>query len=243
MNVMSLFGRPIKIIVTALVLLSSACKSNQTDDGPTVANTSRTRLEVLPTEDIDTPEEAFKALQAGNERYENGRFEHVHIKRVTGQPNEEPIPFVAILTCTDFKIPPEILFDLDKNNILLLQTAGNIADENVLTAIQSSLESKKLKLVLVLGHNNCGAIKKVLNNDKSPQLLKLSAQLAEAAPANGTDTLPLIDRTAMNNIRLTVTGIASKNAKIDTLSKEGNLQIKGAFYSANSGKVIYDSSF
>jgi len=168
MNVISFFCRPGNLIIAALALISFACNTKQPDN-PTLANTPKSKLEAVPNElDINTPGEAFKALQEGNKRYRNGQFEHIHIKRVTGQPNEDPIPFVAILTCTDLKIPAEILFDLDKSNILLLQTAGNVADANVLTALKSSLGSKKLKLVLVLGHNNCGAIQRVLNNDKSP---------------------------------------------------------------------------
>src|SRR6266496_1758795 len=78
-----------------------SCNNKQTDPGETYP--SQTKLETLPAElaNVKTSDKALKALQEGFGRYKNGQFKHIHIKRVTDQQDEEPDPFVAIISCSD----------------------------------------------------------------------------------------------------------------------------------------------
>ena len=228
-----------------VVLVSFVSCQNLKKDNTEKPKTSNKKLEAVPSEytEIESAEDALNALKAGHARYMNGQFEHIHIKRVTAEPEDEAHPFVAIITCTDLKIPTEILFDLDKQNILLMESAANTDNGKMASLLQSATDIQNIKLILVLGHSNCETITNIVRNkpDTSSEFIK--DQIIAAIPANRNDTLHLVENTVLNNIKLTMNRLASKNGIIDSLTKKGSLQIKGAYYNVATGKLIFDEDF
>ena len=239
---------PSKILIRLFILLFCStlifCSNKQTIN-PGTFPSSKTKLEVLPAEiaNVSTPADALTALQEGFSRYKNGQFKHIHIKRVIDQQDEEPDPFVAIISCSDFNIPPEILFDLDKNNILLLKTSANTDDAELISQMKQAVKSKKIKLILVLGHSQCRAIGNVIYNRPNTEASIIKLHVSEAIPANRSDTSHLVETTAKNNISFTIKRIATKYPSLDSLLKPTDIEVKGAFYDAKSASMVYNDSF
>lgn len=104
-------------------------------------------------------EEAFELLQHGNERYASGQCTHPH---QTGQRRLQVLagqqPIAAILSCSDSRVPVELIFDMGIGDLFIIRNAGNVVDDVVLASIEYAVEHLGVSLVLVLGHTQCGAV-------------------------------------------------------------------------------------
>ena len=204
-----------------------ACR-RKNGDPKTVSN--NTTLEVIKTQadQVNTPSDALRALIEGNKRYLNGQFVHVHIKRLTDESIDKENPFVAVLACNDLRIPPEILFDVDKDNILLIKTDANIENDSTLAILQDAVKNKKIKMVLVLGHEDCPALRSIVSstdkNDSGFRKIESSISLDEMTGK------PLFNKTSLMSALNTARRIAKSITKMDSSIPAGNLIVKAAVY-------------
>jgi carbonic anhydrase len=106
-----------------------------------------------------TPAEALRILQAGNRRYRQGKLSLRDYSPVGEKRASEQKPFAAIITCADSRISPELVFDVERGNIFVSRIAGNSIDSGTLGSTEYAVAVLGVKLVLILGHSDCGAIK------------------------------------------------------------------------------------
>jgi len=106
-----------------------------------------------------TPAEALRILQAGNKRYRQGKLSLRDYSPVGERRAAEQKPFAAIITCADSRISPELVFDIERGNIFVSRIAGNSIDSGTLGSTEYAVAVLGVKLVMVLGHSDCGAIK------------------------------------------------------------------------------------
>jgi carbonic anhydrase len=106
-----------------------------------------------------TPAEALRILQAGNKRYRQGRLQLRDYSPVGARRAAEQKPLAAIITCADSRISPELVFDIERGNIFVSRIAGNSIDVGTLGSTEYAVAVLGVKLVMVLGHSDCGAIK------------------------------------------------------------------------------------
>jgi len=109
-----------------------------------------------------TPAEALRVLQAGNRRYRQGKLTLRDYSPVGERRASEQKPFAAIITCADSRISPELVFDLERGNIFVSRIAGNSIDSATLGSTEYAIAVLGVKLVLVLGHSDCGAVKSAI---------------------------------------------------------------------------------
>jgi carbonic anhydrase len=109
-----------------------------------------------------TPAEALRILRAGNRRYRRGRLTLRDYSPVGEKRASEQKPFAAIITCADSRISPELIFDLERGNIFVSRIAGNSIDSGTLGSTEYAIAVLGVKLVLVLGHSDCGAVKSAI---------------------------------------------------------------------------------
>lgn len=109
-----------------------------------------------------TPQAALEVLQAGNERFLEGMLERRDHSPVAERFASEQEPFAAILTCADSRISPELIFDLAPGNLFITRIAGNCVDVGTLGSTEYAVAMLGAKLVMVLGHSDCGAVKAAL---------------------------------------------------------------------------------
>jgi carbonic anhydrase len=106
-----------------------------------------------------TPAEALRVLQAGNKRYRQGKLSLRDYSPVGERRAAEQKPFAAIITCADSRISPELVFDVERGNLFVSRIAGNSIDSGTLGSTEYAVGVLGVKLILVLGHSDCGAIK------------------------------------------------------------------------------------
>lgn len=109
-----------------------------------------------------TAAEALRVLQAGNRRYRQGKLTLRDYSPVGERRASEQKPFAAIITCADSRISPELVFDLERGNIFVSRIAGNSIDSGTLGSTEYAIAVLGVKLVLVLGHSDCGAVKSAI---------------------------------------------------------------------------------
>ncbi|HEY2053747.1 MAG TPA: carbonic anhydrase [Solirubrobacterales bacterium] len=110
-----------------------------------------------------TPAEALRVLQAGNKRYRQGKLLLRDYSPVGEKQASEQKPFAAIITCADSRISPELVFDIERGNIFVSRIAGNSIDSGTLGSTEYAVGVLGVKLVVVLGHSDCGAIKAAIS--------------------------------------------------------------------------------
>ena len=210
------------------------------DKKVTPALSNKTILEAVNTDasKIKTPDDAYKALKAGNQRYQDGQFIHVHIKRLNEDEEDYEKPFVAILTCTDLKIPAEILFDVDRDNIKLFKTSANLEDDSVITSLTEEVSNHNIPLVMVLGHQDCPSLKKLLANQGSgnPEIKK---KIDTAIVFNPGIHEPVYNKTAVNNVKQVANRLIKSSQVIENAVNMTTLEVKPLFYNELHRKLVF----
>ena len=190
------------------------------------------------------PDEVWKDLMAGNRRFASAKPLRPHQaapRRVELAKGQHPP--VIVLSCSDSRVPPEIVFDQGLGDIFTVRVAGNVVDEDVLGSIEYAVEHLGSSLVVVMGHQSCGAVKAVVDNAAAeghilPLIKHIVPVVGEVKKkADGcADPKSLLDASISANVKQSV-----KQLKDDeTLSKflaEHKIKIMGARYQLDTGKV------
>lgn len=200
----------------------------------------------MSTRPVMTSEEAFQRLVEGNKRFVSAAMSH---------PNQTPArradvtggqtPFAVILGCADSRIPPEIIFDQGIGDLFVIRVAGNTARESgVLGSIEYAVEHLGTPLVVVLGHEKCGAVtaavNTVVNNAHEPgnigHLVESIVPAVEMARGEPGD---LLENAIRANVALAVGQLRSSEPFLARFAQEGRGKIVGAYYRLESGEVVF----
>ena len=193
-----------------------------------------------------TPDTVLQMLKDGNDRFMNDNLTaRLHSAQVraaaTGQ-----YPKAVILSCLDSRIPVEDVFDKGIGDIFVARVAGNIVNEDILGSMEYGCKVSGAKLILVLGHTECGAIKSAIDN---VQLGNITALLAKIRPAvdstqtfNGEKTSKnkeYVDAVCRENVQLTLRNIRKRSEILKNMEEHGEIKIVGAVYDMATGKVTF----
>jgi carbonic anhydrase len=192
-----------------------------------------------------TPTAALRVLQAGNRRYREEKLQLRDYSPVGERRASEQQPFAAILTCADSRISPELVFDLERANLFVSRIAGNGVDVGTLGSTEYAVAVLGVKLVMVLGHSDCGAIKTALavaHGTASYPPSKygaIGAVVGEIVPAvrgipAGKNALR---RGVTANARAQAAALRSRGPIIAPAVRSGNLRVVAAVYDIGSGRV------
>ena len=188
-----------------------------------------------------TPEEALAELIAGNERYVNEKSIHPHtdMDRVA-ETAPHQAPFVAVVGCSDSRVPVELLFDQGIGDIFVIRTAGNnVNSEMVMGSIDYAIEHLGVKLVLVLGHGSCGGVTGAISNGEEEHgnighlLSTIRNDVSEYV--GKTDSL---DAAIHHHAEVQVERIIAYPHVAEKIAN-GELLVKKAYYDVKTGKVTY----
>ena len=189
-----------------------------------------------------SPDAALKRLQEGNARYVEGLarrhdFKHEREALVGGQN-----PYAAILSSADSRIAPEYAFDSGRGDLFVCRVAGNFADEDMIASMEYAVALLAVPLILVLGHEGCGAVDatiKSLKDDKElpghmPSLVEAIAPAVKAVSKQGGDTLGNAIR---QNVIDNVAKLKSTTPLLSAAVEQGKLKVVGGIYRLGDGKV------
>jgi carbonic anhydrase len=185
-------------------------------------------------------------LKEGNERFVNGQPVHPDetLSRIR-ELKKGQNPFVVVVSCSDSRLPPELIFDQGLGDVFSIRTAGNIIGDYELGSIEYAIEHLHCKLVVVLGHENCGAIQAYATADKESHNDHIQKLVDYIASEKEEEIIPdslkaNLDILVKANIAHAVNLLKSSVPVLKPLADKNEIKIIGAYYDLDNGKVIFD---
>ena len=192
----------------------------------------------------ETPTQAWEAMLDGNQRFVTDKPSHV--RQDFGLRTElakEQKPFAALFGCSDSRLSAEIIFDVGLGDLFVVRNAGQIIAETILGSLEYAVEVLGVPLILVLGHDECGAIRTTMNSAEGQavptgefiqNLVNRITPTVNAAKANG---LHLIDEITDLHVRDTINELIARSSLIAERIESGKLAVVGANYKLTLGEI------
>jgi carbonic anhydrase len=190
----------------------------------------------LVAQGIDTPDAAVKELIAGNQRFAANQLTSIQhdLEVLKSRTAEKQTPFAAVLACADSRVPVEMIFDQTIGEIFVTRVAGNLATPEIIGSLEYGVAVLGVKVILALGHTNCGAVKASLNADTVPgQISALYPALRRAVELSGGDFAKAIAA----NSRVQADILRTSSTVIRDAVKASKVQVISGVYDLASGKV------
>ncbi|MEW6386924.1 MAG: carbonic anhydrase [Thermodesulfobacteriota bacterium] len=188
-----------------------------------------------------TADQARKYLKDGNKRFVAAQFDNAKksdVRRTEVAKGQKP--FAIIVGCSDSRVPPGAVFDQGLGDLFVIRLAGNIVDDAALGSIEYAVEHLGAPLIVVLGHQRCGAVEAAVQGGKLPghlpavvNAIKPAVAKAKGRPGN------LLDNAIRANVALVVAKLQSSAPILATAVREGKVKVVGAYYDLDTGKVSF----
>ncbi|ANW94885.1 carbonic anhydrase [Wenyingzhuangia fucanilytica] len=195
-----------------------------------------------------TPEKSLQFLKEGNQRFQDNLKAHRNLLEQVNDTSDGQFPFATILSCIDSRVSAELVFDQGLGDIFSIRIAGNFVNQDILGSMEFACKLAGTKLVVVLGHTSCGAVKGACDNAK---LGNLTAMLNNIKPAvnsvaepkeenlRTSANLEFVDSVAVKNVKLTIERIRNESDVLADMEQKGEIMIVGAMYDVNDGSVSF----
>jgi carbonic anhydrase len=193
-----------------------------------------------------TPEDVLQSLKEGNKRFAAGSLTlRDHSKQIRYAVNGQ-YPKAIILSCIDSRVPVEDVFDKGIGDLFVARVAGNVVNEDILGSMEFSCKISGAKVVLVIGHEYCGAIKGAIDNVQMGNLTSLLKKITPAVQAcnhfSGEKTsknAEFVDMVIQENVRITVETVRKQSPILSEMEKAGEIKIVGSYYDMDNGVVTF----
>ena len=195
-----------------------------------------------------TPEKSLQYLIEGNKRFQDNLKANRNLLEQVNDTSEGQFPFATILSCIDSRVSAELVFDQGLGDVFSVRIAGNFVNDDILGSMEFACKLAGTKLVIVLGHTACGAVKGACDDAK---LGKLTGMLAKIKPAVNAVTSPedaglrnsanleFVNNVAEQNVMLTIDKILKDSEVLAQMQKNGEIKIIGAMYDIHTGAVTF----
>jgi carbonic anhydrase len=188
------------------------------------------------------PADALARLKAGNQRFVAGKLQHPHqnprrrTELATGQR-----PFAIVLGCADSRTSPEVLFDQGLGDLFVVRVAGNILDDHVLGSIEYAVDHLGAQLIVVLGHQRCGAVQaaKETLDSKAEAPAHINSIVAAIQPAVEATRGADVEATIKANTDNVVQSLRSSEPVLKKEVEAGAITVLGAYYNLDTGAVVF----
>jgi len=199
-----------------------------------------------------TPSMALRILEEGNKRFVNNLKANRNLLQQANETSDGQHPFAVVLSCIDSRTSAELIFDQGLGDIFSVRIAGNIVNEDILGSMEFACKLAGSKIIVVLGHSKCGAVKGACDH---AEMGNLTALLAKIRPAvddeketkdNRTSTnVNFVENVAAINVRRTVKAIMERSTILQQMIKAGEIGIVGGMHDLSTGQVAYyaDTTF
>ena len=232
-------------VLLACALLGGCDDKRQAGAPPAspAAGTAQQAAASQPAEAL-TGDQALDLLMAGNKRFIAGQPLHPHDNtQRRGELTASQHPFAIVLGCSDSRVPPPLVFDAGLGDIFEIRIAGNSADAAVIASIEYATEHLHAPLVLVLGHEKCGAVSatiEAMGQNKTPEAhlpaivdpIRAAVEKAKGEPGD------LTSNAVAENVRLVVHQLEHTDPILVESVRSGHLKIAGAVYHLDTGQVV-----
>jgi carbonic anhydrase len=187
-----------------------------------------------------TADQALADLLKGNERFASDHLKHPHQHRkdrLAVEPAQHP--FAAILSCSDSRVPPEVVFDEGLGDLFVIRNAGNIVNDTVIGTIEYAVEHLGIPVIMVLGHSHCGAVQATIagGNDDHSHIAAIRQAIAPAVQQARGEAGDLEENAVRDNVQNAVKALRESKPILHESLAKGKIKIVGAIYDLHTGKV------
>ena len=192
-----------------------------------------------------TPEQIIDVMKRGNRRFRMGVRKNRNYLREQKASAAGQYPAAVLLSCIDSRAPAEVIMDLGIGDMFNCRVAGNIENQDILGSMEFACKLAGAKVVLVMGHTACGAIKGAIDNAELGNLTGLLAKIKPAVEATAysgersAKNYSFVDAVARKNVEMTVAGIRRASPVLAELEAKGTIKIGGAIYNLKTGAVEF----
>ncbi|MDP5061191.1 MAG: carbonic anhydrase family protein [Maribacter sp.] len=195
-----------------------------------------------------TPKKSLDFLKEGNQRFQNNLKANRNLLEQVNDTSEGQFPFATILSCIDSRVSAELVFDQGLGDVFSVRIAGNFVNEDILGSMEFGCKLAGTKLIVVLGHTSCGAIKGACDHARLGNLTALINKIEPAVDAvkeptdeslRNSKNLDFVDRVAAKNVELTIENIRKHSPVLAEMEKNDEVLIVGAMYDIATGEVDF----
>jgi carbonic anhydrase len=197
-----------------------------------------------------TPTKALEALKEGNERFKNNNKVDRNLLEQVDATSQGQWPFAVVLSCIDSRVPAETVFDQGIGDIFSARVAGNFINDDILGSIEFGCKVAGSKLVVVMGHTSCGAVKGACDDVKLGHISTLISKIKPAVKAvkepedvsqRTSANLKFVNKVAEENVHKTIQNIRSESSILKEMEDNEEIRIIGAMYHVENGDVTFFS--
>ncbi len=193
-----------------------------------------------------TPDIALDLLKAGNKRFVEHKKANRDLLNQVKDTGSGQYPFATILSCIDSRVSSELIFDQGIGDIFSVRIAGNFVNKDILGSMEFACKLAGTKLIVVLGHTSCGAVKGACDN---AQLGNLTSMLQKITPAveavsepadpslRNSGNIEFVNNVAKHNVTLTIEKLLAESPVLAEMKEKGEIKIIGAMYNIHTGIV------
>jgi carbonic anhydrase len=195
-----------------------------------------------------TPQKALQYLKEGNQRFQNNLKANRNLLEQVNDTSEGQFPFATILSCIDSRVSAELVFDQGLGDIFSVRIAGNFINEDILGSMEFACKLAGTKLLVVLGHTSCGAVKGACDHARMGNLTALINKIEPAVEAvkeptddslRNSSNLEFVDNVAAKNVHIAIENIHKDSPILAEMEKNNEILIVGAMYDISTGEVKF----
>lgn len=206
------------------------------------------KAQTKESQDAMTPRTSLQYLKDGNKRFQD----NLKINRDLFEQVEDTaggqFPFATVLSCIDSRVSAELVFDQGIGDIFSIRIAGNFVNKDILGSMEFACKLARTKLIVVLGHTACGAIKGACDDAKLGNLTSMLSNIKPAVQAikfpedlklRNSSNLEFVDNVAAKNVQLSIDRILKESEVLADMHSKNEIKIIGAMYNINNGAVTF----
>ena len=195
-----------------------------------------------------TPQKAVEFLKEGNKRFQNNLKINRNLLEQVNDTSEGQFPFATILSCIDSSVSAELIFDQGFGDVFSVRIAGNFVNEDILGSMEFACKLAGTKVIVVLGHTACGAIKGACDDAKLGNLTALINKIKPAVNAvtepkdaslRNSSNIDFVNEVSDKNVHMTIDNIRAQSPVLKEMEEDGEITIVGAMYDITDGLVTF----
>ncbi len=195
-----------------------------------------------------TPNKAIELLKEGNQRFVDSNMASRDLLDQVNDTASGQYPFATVLSCIDSRVSAELIFDQGVGDVFSARVAGNIVNEDLLGSIEFACKLAGTKVLVILGHTACGAVKGACDGAKLGNLTILLDKIMPAVHAvsqpsdprqRNSKNIDFVNDVAVKNVHMTIENTRNMSPVLKEMEDNGEIKIVGAMYDINNGKVTF----
>jgi len=195
-----------------------------------------------------TPDVAINLLKDGNQRFQTNKEVERNLLEQVADTSTGQYPFATVLHCVDSRVSAELIFDQGIGDLFSIRIAGNFVNEDILGSMEFTCKLAGTKVIVVLGHTACGAVKGACDDAKLGNLTALISKLKPAVEAvteptdksfRNSRNIDFVNNVAEKNVYMTIDNIRIKSSVLQEMEENGDIKIVGAMYDIKDGSVTF----